>query len=282
VLDFSEAKQEEVRIHMARARLIQRVALILFLAGLVSVADAQDPKPTGDKPDVEAMYLLRHMAQYLSEAQQLRVRITSGYDVVQPSGRKIEFREARWVTLVRPSKIRIDVERDDGKKNLVLFDGNDILAYDPGRKIMATTARPGDIDGAMKYFIKDLKMRIPLALLFTANFPAEIEARGMSAEIVQRVTIFDVPCLQVATQADNVDFQVWIPEKGQPLPRRIVITYRNETGQPQYWADFSHWSLAPNPPQSTFAFKPPKGTERVPFLGEIVNLSGTPAGKGGR
>jgi hypothetical protein len=261
---------------------IQGMVLLLVLAGLIPGAFAQEQKSAEKKTGTEAMFLLKYMAEYISGAKQLQVSITSGYDVVQPSGQKIEFREARQVTLVRPAKMRIDVERDDGRKSLVLFDGNNISACDLGRKVMATASRPGDIDGAVKYFVKDLKMRIPLAMLFTANLPAEVQDRVMSAEVVQRVTLLDSPCLQIAARADNVDFQVWIPEKGEPLPRRIVITYRNEVGHPQFWADFSHWSLAPNPPESTFAYTPPDGTEKVPFLAEISNVSGVPKEEGGR
>jgi hypothetical protein len=147
---------------------------------------------------------------------------------------------------------------------------------------LAKTSRPGDIDEAVKYFVRDLKMRVPLAMLFTTTLPADLDDRVVSAEVVQRVTLFDVPCLQISARADGVDFQVWIPEKGNPLPRRVVITYKNEEGQPQFWADFSNWSLAPVKSKSTFTLVPPGGTEQVPFLAEISNLSGIPTPKGGQ
>lgn len=264
------------------AKSIQSLLVILILAGFASGAFATERKPEDPKPGAEATVLLRFMAEYLAGARQLQVKITSGYDVVQSTGQKIEFREAREVTLVRPDRLRIDVVRDDGRKNLVLFDGSTLSVYDFGRKVLATAARPGDIDAAVMYFVRDLKMRLPLALLLTAGLPAEIEGRVRSAEVVQRVALFDVPCVQVAARADNVDFQVWIPEQGAPLPRRIVITYRNEPGQPQFWADLSQWSLAPDPPDSTFAFTPPEGTERVSFLAEIAKPTGPPRKKGGR
>ncbi|MHC1741584.1 MAG: DUF2092 domain-containing protein [Syntrophobacteraceae bacterium] len=269
-------------MRVARWKLIQCMALMLVTVGLLSGAFAQDQKMAAKKPDAEAVYLLNTMAEYLAAVQQLQVRITSGYDVVQPSGQKVEFREVRQVTLVRPARMRVDVERDDGSKSLVLFDGSTLSAFDPGRKILATASRPGDIDGALKYFVKDLKMRIPLAMMLTSTFPAELQERVKSKEVVQRVTLFDVPCIQIAARGDHVDLQVWIPEEGAPLPRRVLITYKNEMGQPQFWADFSHWSLAPNPPESTFMLTPPEGTERVPFLAEMVKASGAPAKKGGR
>ena len=42
--------------------------------------------------------------------------IRDGYDVVQESGQKIEFGELRNVTVSRPDRLRIEVERSDGQK----------------------------------------------------------------------------------------------------------------------------------------------------------------------
>jgi hypothetical protein len=273
----------EVSMQLMNQKGIQGIVLILFLVVFVSCAfAAQKQKSPDSGKNPEAMYYLRYMAEYLAGAKQLQVRITSGYDVMQSSGQKIEFREDRRLTMIRPDKLRVDVERDDGRLSMVIFDGNSISAYDLSNKIMAVTSRPGDIDNALKYFIKDLKMRVPLALLFTAGFPAELERRVLAADVVQKVVLSDVPCLQIAARDENVDFQVWIPEKEEPLPRRIIITYKKDEGQPQFRADLSHWSTVPNIPESNFNFVPPDGTERIPFLAEIPNVSGVSKKKGGK
>ncbi|NCA71612.1 MAG: DUF2092 domain-containing protein [Sphingobacteriia bacterium] len=75
--------------------------------------------------------------------------------------------------------------------------------------------------------------------------------------------------VQLAARTDSVDFQVWIPATGDPLPSRIVLTYRDEPGQPQYRARFSDWNLAPNPLVSRIAHDIPTGAQRIPFLAEI-------------
>jgi hypothetical protein len=268
-------------MHMLNGKRIPRIVLAVVLAGVASGAFAQEQNQTGAGTVSDATVRIKQMAQYLAGAQKLQVRIMSGYDVVQSTGEKIQFMEARQVALVRPNKMRIDVERDDGKKSLIIFNGNDISTYDFSRKVMASASRPGDIDGALKYFVRDLQMRIPLAMLFTADLPAELNESIKSAEVVQKVTLFDTPCLQIAVREKNVDFQVWIPETGAPLPRRIVITYKRDKEKPQYWADFSNWNLSPDTPESFFNFEPPEGTQRIPFLVEIYKVSGVPAAKGG-
>ena len=83
---------------------------------------------------------------------------------------------------------------------------------------------------------------------------------GVSADYVETTIIADVPCDHLAVRtAGGVDFQVWIAQGSEPLPRRIVITYKDEHGQPQFWADLSNWNLAPDVFDALFAFTPPYG-----------------------
>lgn len=55
------------------------------------------------------------------------------------------------------------------------------------------------------------------------------------------------------------------PKDGDPLLHRIVITYSEEEGQPQFWANLTDWNLTPNNAPSTFLFQPPAGTEEILF-----------------
>jgi len=53
------------------------------------------------------------------------------------------------------------------------------------------------------------------------------------------------------------------------LPRRVVITYKEEPGQPQFWGDLSSWNLAPELSDTLFTFTPPEGADRIQFLTEV-------------
>jgi hypothetical protein len=79
----------------------------------------------------------------------------------------------------------------------------------------------------------------------------------------------------------GVDFQVWVAQGSQPLPRRIVITYKDEPRQPQFWADLSNWNLAPEVSDALFTFTPPEGADRIPFLAEVRGAAATATPKKG-
>lgn len=248
------------------------VVVIWILAAALGAAPALavQPSPSGAAaPQADAKALLMQMAGFLAQAKQLSVKIDSGYDVVQETGEKIEFGESRKVTLVRPDRIRVDVEHSDGSKALVLFDGKEITAYSPDQKMFAKTSRPGDVDNAVVFLLSGLKLRLPLAMMFVTELPKVLERRVSSVQTVQQTTNLGAVCAHLAVRLDDVDFQVWVPTTGDPLPRRVVITYKNEPGQPQFWANLSEWNLSPTPPEGFFAFSPPDGAQRIAFLAEV-------------
>jgi len=92
---------------------------VLLTASLMAVPVAAVENPGADAsanvPAASpAMQQLMRMAGFLSRLGQFSVALQSGYDVVQDSGQKIEFGERRELVLVRPNRLRVDIERSDG------------------------------------------------------------------------------------------------------------------------------------------------------------------------
>ncbi|MGA8654563.1 MAG: DUF2092 domain-containing protein [Chthoniobacterales bacterium] len=256
------------------------VVSLMVMVAPVLVAQEQNPTPSASEQ--RAMTILKNMSQYLAQAEHFSVTIRDGYDAVQASGQKVEFGSLRKVTVSRPDRLRIEVERSDGEKNLVIFDGKDITVYTAKKNVYATVSRPGTLDQAIQYAIDDLKIRLPLALMLLSTLPSELDKLVVSADYVEATTITDVPCDHIAAQTSTgVDFQVWVAQRSEPLPRRVVITYKDETGQPQIWADLSNWNLAPEVSDALFTFTPPNGADRIQFLTEVGNAAVQAAPKKG-
>src|SRR5882724_13428777 len=246
----------------------------------VPVLSAENQSPTQSPSELQAMPILKNMSEYLAHAGRFSVTIRDGYDVVQESGQKIEFGELRTITVSRPDRLRIEVERSDGQKDLVIFDGKDMTIAN--HNIYAGTSRQGTLDQAIKYALDDLKIRMPLALIFLSTLPSELDELGVSADYVEKTTITDVPCDHLAVRtAGGVDFQVWVAQGSEPLPRRIVITYKDENGQPQFWADFSNWNLAPDLSDALFASTKLNRAERIQLLAEVRSIAATATPKQG-
>jgi hypothetical protein len=220
-----------------------------------------------------AREILMRMAAYLGGAGKYSVSLRAGYDAVQKSGQKIEFIETRKITLSRPDKLRIEGERSDGAKTLTVFDGKQITLVDAAGNVFATTPQPGNIDDSVKYFVGRLGMRLPLAVLLLSRAPAEFEARVKSIDYVEKTNIDGAPAHHLAARTDTADFQVWVAEGDKPVPLRVVITYKKSPGQPQFWAQFADWNLAPAIGDATFTAQVPAGAQKVAFAAELPRVA---------
>ncbi|MCU0604791.1 MAG: DUF2092 domain-containing protein [Desulfobacterales bacterium] len=215
--------------------------------------------------DPKAMEILMRMANYLAKAPFLRVTVLSSYDAIQEDGEVIEFGDRRRFELQRPDRLRVEVERSDGDKGELIFDGKAITAYRPADNLYAVIEKPGTVDAVMVYVVKDLQIPVPLARMFTTTFPQQMEKLVKSIAYVETNRLFDVPTDHLAVRGDEADFQIWIAQGDAPLPRRVIITYKNAPGEPQFRAMLNDWSLAAAD-AGRFAFSVPAGAEKVPFI----------------
>lgn len=255
-------------------------------AAIHSEASAtQVSAPQAAKPAAAEDVLMR-MAGFLAKTPQFSVNLEGSYEVLQQSGQKIEFEELRRVTVSRPNGLRVEVEHNDGEKHLVLYDGKQITAFSPTQNVYAQVSKPGGIDEAVTYFLKDLHMRLPLAALLLSRLPEELKSRTESLVYVESAVVDGMPSYHVAGRTETVDYQIWIADGAKPLPLRVVLTYKNAEGQPEFRAQFSDWNLEPIVRDSLFAFNPPAGSKKIAFVAELPQIAfegaANPAQTGGQ
>jgi hypothetical protein len=266
---------------MRPTRTVYFLLAVVFSVSLV-FAPARAADPSVPPPGVEdpRPYLDR-MALFLSDARQFQTTVRMGYEVLQASGQKIEFSERRRITIARPDRLRVEIVKSSGEKGLVLFDGRTMTAYSETDQVYAQAEKPGSLDEALAHFLQNLRMRMPLALMLSNDFAQEMQRRLQELFFVEVSALTDIPCVHLAGRTGEIDFQVWIPTTGDPLPRRLVITYRDAEGQPNFWADFSEWDMTPAIADRDFVFRPPASTERIPFLTEMESGAREENPKGG-
>ncbi len=269
-----------------RTRKFARPAIVIAVVAVVAgagAAGAADPSPaTAATPqDPAARALLLNMANFIARAPGLSLTMRSGYDAVQADGQRIEFGERRKILMQRPDKLRVEVERSDGERGGVTYDGRWITAFNANENVYARVEKVSSVDDILVYMVRDLRATVPLARMLTTGFPADVEKRATEVRLVEEFTLFDVPTDHLAVRTSEVDLQLWIARGPQPLPRRVVITYRNEPGQPQFRADLYDWKVAPRFDADAFAFVPPAGAEQISYLAPRPPADGrkAPAGE---
>lgn len=228
---------------------------------------------------VEGKDLLMSMAEKLAGAKGFSVSMFMNYDAVQESGQKIEFSEQRKITIKRPNYLRAVALQSDGDKHLLVFDGKVITLFGETENVYAQVNHMGTVDEAIRFAGGNLGIRIPLARMLLTTLPEALKKLNLTVQYVERDTLSSPPTDHLAARSDDVDFQIWIAE--DKLPRRIVLTYKNADGQPQFRANFSNWNLTPKISKTTFSFTPPEGAEKIPALLPGALLKAGKSEKGG-
>lgn len=244
---------------------------LAFAAALVATCSTSHlAEAAGQVTPEMARKRLLEAAETLGKAKTYSVEIDSTYDAVQPSGQKVEFGDSREVLVRRPDRLRIDVERSDGETSVVQFDGKVITVATTGENIYAQAERAGTLDEAVRYFRQELRMQLPLAAMLLTTFREEIENRLEKIEYVESTRRFGADADHFAAEGTDVDAQFWVTVSDPPLLQRVVITYKNAQGQPQYAATFKEWNLSARAPDSKFAFEPAKGAKKIAFASQLV------------
>jgi hypothetical protein len=230
-------------------------------------ASPVDPKQEAAlTPEVDpAMAIVKRMAGYLSEAKGFSVAVDMGFDAVQESEQKIEFGETRKIVLARPDRLRVDAVKRSGEKSQLTFDGKNLSLYYEKPNVYSSAAKAGTVDQILKYFTEDLELRLPLAEMLSTQFAVTLAGKVQKADYVEASSIDGVACDHVALRGEDVDAQLWIAQGAKPLPQRVVIIYKDQEGEPRFWAQFRDWKLAPRTSKTFFAFKPPQDAKKVAF-----------------
>jgi len=232
----------------------------------VQSADAV-AEASADNPaiEAEALQIFKRMADYLAAAKAFSYHSESSYDVVQASGMKVEFGASRNVLVSRPNQLRMDSERRDGMRGELIFDGQTIWAVDPDENVYATADQPGGLDETIDFIVVELRVKAPMADLLEPDLYERVMTELTGALDLGEKVVSGVVCDHLLMSNDYADFQMWITTGDRPVLKRIVITYKEEPGEPQYRAQFRDWDMAPENVRARLDFRPPDGAERIRF-----------------
>ena len=212
-----------------------------------------------------AQTILKQMGNYLSAAGNFTVHSEVIIETVLESGQKMQFNRYGNIAVKRPNKIWGDF-RDDFMHNRLFYDGKSFTMMYYKENLYATAAVPGTIDEAHDYILEKFGIDMTGADFAHSN-PYDILIENVASGFYAGHHLFQGQKMHhlVFTQ-DNIDWQIWIQDGRKIVPRKLVITYKNEPGMPQSTFHLSGWDFGSNLPDSLFTFEPPVGAIKIDFL----------------
>lgn len=211
----------------------------------------------------KAIAALDKMSAYLRTLKTYKVSFKTFKDEVLLSGQKVMIDGTAELTVQKPDRFHASTKMDEAHRDQQFYyDGKTFTIYGNTNKLYATFAAPGTIRELLDVAEQRYNIALPFSDLFVWGTERADPDVLKSAIYIGPTKINDVTCDHYAFQNADVDWQLWIQQGDSPLPRRLVITTKQEEGQPQF-ISLMDWKLSPKLNKQEFTFVPPKDAYKV-------------------
>ncbi|MDJ0535742.1 MAG: DUF2092 domain-containing protein [Xenococcaceae cyanobacterium MO_207.B15] len=209
--------------------------------------------------------VLDQVCNFLKAQKSFTVEMDITYDNVLDSGEKVQYAAYQKVWVSKPNQLRSDY-RGDQRNNSFYYDGKFLTWQNTYLDFYATKPAASTIDQVVKNVELKYGLTIPLSNLFVDDPCAKVTSDIQKSVFVGSNLVDRVPAYHILFIGEDRDWQMWVSRARQPLPLKIVITYKNLPSSPQYTAILSKWNFTPEIPAKTFTYEPSEEAIGIEFL----------------
>ncbi len=251
------------------------------LAGLaaISVATCGHREPTTDAERLaRGRELVEQMSVRLAAAKELTVATTEVRDLVSPSGAKRTVSVTGAYAMRRPDRFHTRFTGNKGTESW--YDGKKLTVAVHEEKLFAQARMPETIDRTLDALAERYDMALPLGDLFYSSPAKALLSDTTTGGYAGTENVGDTPCYHLAFRDVGVEWEVWVPTQGEPLPKRFKTVNKHRTGQPLTDVTFTAWNFAPQASDATFTPSVPAEYEGIAILqraAAVKSASAAPA-----
>ena len=107
------------------------------------------------------------------------------------------------------------------------YDGKTVTVMDREKNLYAVADAPPTVDETLDVLSQKYGITVQLEDLIVADPYTSGMKQVTSGGYFGDEMVLGVPCRHVGFSTDTIDWQLWIAQGPQPLPQKLVITYKN-------------------------------------------------------
>ena len=203
------------------------------------------------------------MSDTLAKARTLSFEAESLYDQVEISGVKIKRAVSQEIVLRRPDSLYFRSVRDDGKVREGRYDGEALTIVPDGGGAYARIDVPGSVDAMLDLIQAEYRVNIPVADLLYADLYGRVKDHLLSGVYLGERTIGGEVLDHLSFETTGADWQLWLERGDRPLPRRLIVTFVNAPGEPEYLTVIKEWQLDQEVDEGLFRFDVPADWRQI-------------------
>jgi hypothetical protein len=212
--------------------------------------------------DPMADQVLAEMSRTLAEAESFSFTIESIMDDYLEDETLSQWSRRSQVVVHRPNQMFTDVEGDDAQF-CVWYDGKTLTVCDETQNQYAKVATEKTVHQLIDAAADRYDLDMPMADFLVDNVRESMMASVQEALYLGKHAVGDDPCHHLAFRQENIDWQLWVSVAKPAVPRKLLIIYKTEPGQPQFEATLSDWNLNAKAEADQFVPKLPEGAQEV-------------------
>jgi hypothetical protein len=210
--------------------------------------------------------IVREMSDLLEVTNAFTVSTNEVHERVRRSGEVDTLRFSREMTVRRPDRAWFHFQAPDRELE-AWYDGDSLTLASAGRKVWAQVPMPPTLDEAMDHVALEYGVPVPMAdLVYSSPYEALI-TESTQGGWVGVEEMGEQSCDHLAFQEEVVDWEIWVPQDGQPLPCQLRITYKQLPAQPKSTITFHDWDLDPQIDEGRFTARVPADFQRIRVVG---------------
>jgi hypothetical protein len=272
--------------------MLLRFRMVLAALFLTPLAGAQEPPsrppsaPSARNVEARADQELKRMGAFLAGLPHFALEAEETFDEVPDGQLRRQLTNVRRVAVERPNHAAADATGDT-RNRATWYDGRTVTVLDKEHNVYASIEAPATIDATLDKLADEYGVEQPLTDFILADPYAVLMAGVTYGRYLGIHQAAGVPCHHLAFSQETIEWQIWIDAGDKPLPRKLVISYVQEPGEPQYSAVIRRWNLESAVPQGLFTFEAPEGAQKLDAKDMKRSQAGEPAPpetapKGGR
>jgi hypothetical protein len=249
---------------------MQPIASMVVVSMLLGAGGPQEPPGESPQPavgealpdvDPKALGALQKMEELVRDQRSMAISIRAETDEVLENGQKIRMSSAAELKVRRPDRLRADLTSDRKVRELY-YDGKTFTVFGPRVGYYATVPAPRTLEQLTDILGSRYGIDLPFAdVVYWGTERSGIDTITSAIDLGPS-TVDGVECEQYAFRQPGLDWQVWIEQGPQALPRKLLLTTTSDPAMPEH-VMWLKWKLDPPLPDRAFTFARPPGAYRI-------------------
>jgi len=206
--------------------------------------------------------LLKQTSFRIASAQALSVATDETSDRLARDGKTRQVHVQRLVTVRRPDRLWFKTSGDRNTEGF--YDGAQLTLLFHGEKVFGVIPTPATLDETIQTVSERYDIPLPIGDLLTSDPQKSYLSSQTTGGWEGEDTIDGKRSARLEWRHPNVDWTIWIPDSGEPLPTKLWVNYKSRNRKTTVL--FKDWNLMPRVSDAMFQARIPDDYEGVAVI----------------